>query len=94
MGTKSYIVSGLGNPMSFNSAPHGAGRRFSRSRARKEFTMEDFDKSMKGIIHKRSKILLDEIPGAYKDVDLVIEQSKNLIKVEHILRQILNCKGD
>ena len=94
MGTKSYIVSGLGYPMSFNSAPHGAGRRFSRSRARKEFTMEDFDKAMKGIIHKRKDILLDEIPGAYKDVDLVIEQSKDLIKVEYVLRQILNCKGD
>ncbi len=94
MGTKSYIVSGLAHPMSFNSAPHGAGRRFSRGRARKEFTMEDFDKAMTGIAHRRTDILLDEIPGAYKDIDEVMENAKELVKIEVTLKQILNAKGD
>ncbi len=94
MGTKSYIVSGLAHPMSFNSAPHGAGRRFSRGRARKEFTMEDFDKAMQGIEHRRTDILLDEIPGAYKDIDEVMENAKDLVKIEATLKQILNVKGD
>ena len=94
MGTKSYIVSGLGNPMSFNSAPHGAGRRFSRTKARAQFTMEDFDKAMVGIAHRRTDILLDEIPSAYKDIDEVMENAKSLVKIEATLRQILNAKGD
>lgn len=94
MGTRSYIVSGLGNPESFNSAPHGAGRRFSRGRARKEFTMVDFDKAMEGIAHRRTDILLDEIPGAYKDIDEVMENAKPLVKIEATLKQILNAKGD
>jgi tRNA-splicing ligase RtcB (3'-phosphate/5'-hydroxy nucleic acid ligase) len=94
MGTKSYIVSGLGHPMSFNSAPHGAGRRLSRAKARQQFTMEDFDRSMSGIAHRRTDVLLDEIPGAYKDIDEVIENAKSLVKVEVVLKQILNAKGD
>jgi len=94
MGTKSYIVSGLGNKMSFNSAPHGAGRRFSRSKARQNFTMEDFDKAMEGIEHRRTDILLDEIPGAYKDIDEVMENAKELVKIDFTLKQILNVKGD
>ena len=94
MGTKSYIVSGLAHPMSFNSAPHGAGRRLSRAKARQNFTMEDFDKAMEGIAHRRTDILLDEIPGAYKDIDEVMENAKSLVKVEATLRQILNAKGD
>ncbi len=94
MGTKSYIVTGLGNKMSFNSAPHGAGRRFSRGKAREKFTMEDFDKAMEGIEHRRTDILLDEIPAAYKDIDEVMENAKELVKVDYILKQILNVKGD
>lgn len=94
MGTRSYIVSGLANPVSFNSAPHGAGRRFSRTEARKRFTMEDFDKAMVGISHRRSEELIDELPGAYKDIDEVMENSKELVKIEHTLRQVLNVKGD
>lgn len=94
MGTKSYIVSGLGNKMSFCSAPHGAGRRFSRSKARQNFTMEDFDKAMVGIEHRRTDILIDEIPAAYKDIDHVMENAKELVKIDVILRQILNVKGD
>lgn len=94
MGTKSYIVTGLGNKMSFNSAPHGAGRRFSRGKARETFTMEDFDKAMVGIEHRRTDILLDEIPGAYKDIDEVMENAKELVSIDYVLKQILNVKGD
>ena len=94
MGTRSYIVSGKGCKMAFNSAPHGAGRRFSRTEARKRYTMEDFDKAMVGIEHRRNDVLLDEIPGAYKDIDEVMENAKELIEIKYTLKQILNCKGD
>src|SRR5205085_12307725 len=94
MGTRSYIVEGLENPMSFCSAPHGAGRRFSRGEARRRFTMDDFDRAMSGIEHRRSPGLLDELPGAYKSIDEVIENAKELVQVEHTLRQIINMKGD
>lgn len=94
MGTRSYIVSGLGNEMSFNSAPHGAGRRMSRKKAQAAFTMEDFDKAMVGIEHRRSDVLLDELPMAYKDIDKVMENAKELVQVEATLKQILNVKGD
>lgn len=94
MGAKSYIVSGLENVASFHSAPHGAGRQFSRNEARKRFTMNDFDKVLEGIEHRRSDILLDEIPMAYKDIDEVMENAKELVKIEHTLKQIVNIKGD
>ncbi len=94
MGTRSYIVKGKANPMSFNSAPHGAGRRMSRSKASKTFTMEDFDKAMIGIEHRRADVLLDEIPGAYKDIDEVMENAKDLVEIKATLKQILNVKGD
>lgn len=93
MGTSSFIVSGLGNRLSYHSAPHGAGRRFSRREAKKRFTMEDFDRELKGIEVNRSEQFLDEIPSAYKDINLVMENSKELVKVEHTLKQILNVKG-
>ena len=94
MGTASYVVRGKGCRSSFNTAPHGAGRRLSRTGARKAFTMEDFDRDMAGIEVRRSEAFLDELPGAYKDIDLVIEQSRDLVDVVHTLRQILNVKGD
>ena len=94
MGTRSYIVRGLENPMAFHSSPHGAGRRFSRTKAREQFTMEDFDKAMVGIEHRRDEAFLDEIPGAYKDIDEVMENAKELVEVETTLKQILNCKGE
>ena len=93
MGTRSYAVRGLGNPASFCTAPHGAGRRMSRNQARKSFTMEDFNREMDGIEVRRAGALLDEMPGAYKDVDLVMEQSKDLVEVVHTFRQIVNVKG-
>lgn len=94
MGEKSYIVEGKGQPMSFNSSPHGAGRKYSRTEARKHFNMDDFKKSMVGIEHRESDILLDEIPGCYKDIDIVMENAKDLISIKHTLKQIINVKGD
>lgn len=94
MGTRSYIVSGLENRQSFNSAPHGAGRRMSRTKAKAKFNAGDLDRAMEGIEYRKSVVLIDEIPAAYKDIDQVMEYSKELVKVEHTLKQILNCKGD
>ena len=94
MGTRSYIVSGLGNPMAYHSAPHGAGRRFSRGEARRRFNMDDFKKAMAGIECRHSAKLIDELPMAYKDIDEVMENSKDLVKVDHTLKQIVNVKGD
>jgi tRNA-splicing ligase RtcB len=93
MGTASYVVRGKGNAASFDTAPHGAGRRMSRGQARKSFTMDDFDQLMEGIEVHRSEAFLDELPGAYKDVDLVMEQSQDLVEVVHTFRQIVNVKG-
>jgi len=94
MGTRSYIVTGKGNPASYDSAPHGAGRRFSRTEARRRFTMDDFRAAMAGIECRHSSALIDELPGAYKDIDTVIERSQELVQVDHVLKQVLNVKGD
>ena len=93
MGARSYVVRGKGNGASFNTAPHGAGRRLSRNRARQSFTMEDFDRDMAGIEVNRSEAFLDELPGAYKDIDLVMEQSSDLVEILHTFHQIINVKG-
>ena len=93
MGTASYVVTGLGNEASFCTAPHGAGRRMSRNKARQKFTMDDFDRDMAGIEVKRDKEFLDELPGAYKDIETVIKQCGDLVSVDHILRQVVNVKG-
>lgn len=93
MGTRSYVVRGKGNADSFNTAPHGAGRRLSRGKAKAAFTMDDFDRDMVGIEVNRSEAFLDELPGAYKDIDLVMEQSANLVEIIHTFRQIVNVKG-
>ena len=94
MGTRSYIVEGLGNPESFNSAPHGAGRRFSRTEARRRFTMEDFERELAGVEVNHSSEFIDEIPSAYKDIDKVMEYAEPLVQVKHVLKQILNIKGN
>jgi len=95
MGTRSYVVTGKGNRASFNSAPHGAGRNFSRTEARKRFTVAQLNEAMKGIEWRSDSgdAFLDEIPGAYKDVDVVMADAADLVRVEHTLRQILNVKG-
>ena len=94
MGTRSYIVVGKENPLSFNSAPHGAGRRYSRTKARRLFSLDDLSKAMEGIEYRHSKVLLDEIPGAYKDIDEVIENARELVEVKYVLKQFVNVKGD
>ena len=94
MGSRSYIVEGKGNQMSFCSAPHGAGRRYSRARARQLFTMRDLDEAMRGIEFRRSQVLLDEIPGAYKDIDQVMTYAQDLVDIRYVLKQFVNVKGD
>jgi tRNA-splicing ligase RtcB len=96
MGTRSYVVTGLGNPASFNSAPHGAGRNFSRRAAREKFTVEQLAEAMRGIEWRaaNAEAFLDEIPDAYKSIDVVMEDAKDLVTVDHTLRQVLNVKGD
>ena len=93
MGTPSYVVKGKGNVESFNTAPHGAGRRFSRNQAKKRFDMADFDKAMEGIEVKRTKEFLDEVPGAYKNINDVISHSADLVTPINEFRQIINVKG-
>jgi tRNA-splicing ligase RtcB len=94
MGTRSYIVTGLDNPMAFSSAPHGAGRRLSRTAARRQYTMSDLETAMRGIEFRRSSVLLDEIPSAYKNIDEVMEHAKELVEVKYVLKQFVNVKGD
>jgi RNA-splicing ligase RtcB len=95
MGTRSYIVRGKGNAASWLSCSHGAGRRHSRSRARKLYTSADLAKSMAGKVWlaKRADALVDEIPAAYKDIDQVMADQCDLVEVLHTLRQVLNYKG-
>jgi tRNA-splicing ligase RtcB (3'-phosphate/5'-hydroxy nucleic acid ligase) len=94
MGTRSYVVRGKGNRLSLNSSPHGAGREYSRSAARKHFTREQLDAAMEGIEWRQTDAFLDEIPGAYKDIDVVMQDAADLVEVRHTLRQIVNVKGD
>ena len=94
MGTASYVVSGLGNPMALSSAPHGAGREYSRNKARKTFTRQQLREAMVGIEYRDTDAFIDEIPQAYKDIDRVMEDAKDLVEVRHTLRQIVNVKGD
>lgn len=94
MGTRSYIVTGREHPMAFRSAPHGAGRRLSRSKARQLYSMKDLEAAMEGIEFRHSRTFLDEIPSAYKDIDEVMEHAKDLVEVRHTLRQFINVKGD
>ncbi|OZD47846.1 RNA-splicing ligase RtcB [Rhodococcus sp. 06-1477-1B] len=93
MGTRSYVVAGKGSKAGLCSAPHGAGRQFSRTEARKRFTHENLQERMKGIEFRDSADFIDEIPDAYKSIDVVMEDARDLVSVEHELRQILNVKG-
>lgn len=95
MGTQSYIVSGLGNTSSYASCAHGAGRRMSRTRAKAELTVESLEDKMSGKTWNanRASHLLDEHPDAYKDIDQVMEAQKDLVRIEHTLRQVFNYKG-
>ena len=95
MGTKSYVVKGLGNSLSWNSCSHGAGRKMSRSEAKRQHTAGDLRKQMEGRswqIDQADK-LIDEIPSAYKDIDEVMANQADLVEIVHTLRQVLNYKG-
>jgi tRNA-splicing ligase RtcB len=93
MGTRSYVVRGKGNPDSLCSAPHGAGRRFSRTEARRRFTAADLAARMEGIEYRHGEAWVDEIPDAYKPIDVVMADSTDLVEVVTTLRQVVNVKG-
>ena len=93
MGTASYVVEGKGFAPALNSAPHGAGRRYSRTEARRRFTEADLAARMEGIVYRPGDAWVDEIPDAYKDIDQVMADSKELVEIKHKLRQVLNVKG-
>jgi RNA-splicing ligase RtcB len=95
MGTRSYIVSGKGSAQSWTSCSHGAGRRHSRTQAKKLFTTDDLARQMEGKVwlEDRAAALVDEIPSAYKDIDQVMADQTDLVEVLHTLRQVLNYKG-
>jgi len=94
MGTRSYVVTGKGDKLALCSSPHGAGREYSRSAARKTFSMAELEAAMQGIEWRRTQAFLDEIPAAYKPIDTVMADAKDLVSVDHELRQIINVKGD
>ena len=93
MGARSYIVRGKGSAASFESCAHGAGRKMSRSAARKRFRVEDLVEQTSGVICRKDKGLLDEIPGAYKSIDEVMANQADLVEVVHTLKQVLCVKG-
>ncbi len=95
MGTRSYVVEGLGNPESYNSSSHGAGRRMSRTAARKNISVDELIASMEDRAWQidEARKLVDEAPMAYQDIDQVMEDQKDLSRIIHTLRQIVNYKG-
>ncbi|MFE9256573.1 RtcB family protein [Streptomyces sp. NPDC006879] len=93
MGTESYIVRGLGNEKSFNSASHGAGRRMSRNAAKRRFTAKDLEDQTRGVECRKDSGVVDEIPAAYKPIGQVIEQQKDLVQVVAKLKQVVCVKG-
>ena len=94
MGTRSYVVVGKGNRLALNSSPHGAGREYGRRHAQRTFTYEQLVESMEGIEWSGSKEFIDEIPNAYKPIDVVMKDAADLVEIRHELRQIVNVKGD
>ncbi|MFG3133558.1 RtcB family protein [Streptomyces tendae] len=93
MGTSSYIVRGLGNEKAFNSASHGAGRRMSRNAAKRRYTVRDLEEQTRGVECRKDSGVLDEIPGAYKNIDQVMEQQRDLVEVVAKLKQVVCVKG-
>ena len=93
MGACSFIVRGLGEPMSFCSCSHGAGRRMSRGEATRRYTRADLEAQTQGVECRKDKGVIDEIPGAYKDIDAVMANQSDLVEVVHTLKQVLTVKG-
>ena len=93
MGAKSYIVRGKGNPDSFQSCAHGAGRKMSRTAAEQRFTAADLARQTEGVICRKDKGVVDEIPGAYKYIDRVMANQADLVEIVHTLKQVVCVKG-
>jgi Uncharacterized conserved protein len=93
MGARSYIVRGLGNEESFHSCSHGAGRRMSRTEAKRRFTLEDHRAATAGVECRKDKDVIDETPGAYKDIDAVMAAQKDLVEIVYTLKQVVCVKG-
>ncbi|MFE9648018.1 RtcB family protein [Streptomyces sp. NPDC006365] len=93
MGAGSYIVKGLGNEKAFNSASHGAGRRMSRNAAKRRFTTKDLEEQTRGVECRKDSGVVDEIPGAYKPIEQVIDQQRDLVEVVAKLKQVVCVKG-
>ena len=93
MGTRSYIVRGRGDPQSFHSASHGAGRRMSRGQAKRQFSIDDLRAQTDGVECRKDHAVLDEIPGAYKDIDQVMVYQEDLVEIVAELKQVLCVKG-
>jgi tRNA-splicing ligase RtcB len=93
MGVKSFIVRGLGNAESFCSCSHGAGRKMSRGAAKKTFTVEDHVRATAGVECRKDAAVIDETPGAYKDIDAVMAAQADLVEVLHTLKQVVCVKG-
>lgn len=93
MGAQSFIVRGKGNPESFCSCSHGAGRRMSRTKAKAQFTLEDHARATQGVECRRDRDVLDETPQAYKDIGAVMAAQRDLVEIEHTLKQVVCVKG-
>jgi tRNA-splicing ligase RtcB len=93
MGARSYIVRGKGAAESFHSCAHGAGRKMSRNAAQKKFSLQDLEAQTEGVICRKDKGVLDEIPGAYKNIDEVMANQSDLVEIVHTLKQVLCVKG-
>lgn len=93
MGAKSFIVRGLGNPESFDSCSHGAGRKMSRSEAKRRFTVDDLAVATAGVECRKDEGVIDEIPGAYKDIDEVMANQSDLVEIVAQLKQFMCIKG-
>ena len=95
MGTRSYVVRGKGNPRSWRSCSHGAGRRLSRTAARKKLSVASLEEAMGGKTWNsdKARALLDEHPSSYKSIDQVMADQEDLVEDTHVLRQVFNYKG-
>jgi tRNA-splicing ligase RtcB len=93
MGAKSFIVRGKGNRESFTSCSHGAGRKMSRTAAKKAFTVADHVEATKGIECRKDADVIDETPAAYKSIDDVMKAQRELVDIVHTLRQVVCVKG-
>jgi len=93
MGARSYIVRGKGAAESFHSCAHGAGRRMSRNAAQKAFSVQDLERQTEGVVCRKDKGVLDEIPAAYKNIDEVMANQSDLVEIVHTLKQVLCVKG-